>query len=478
MRRDQLPEAAFVSPDGANDRAVRALSEAVLDAVLETLTTATDRSPLPEEPVVPGADVPETGRSTDALLAEAVRVMEGSMNPHHPGYVGHMDTQPSLISVLGDLVAAAVNNNMLSVEMSPVLSRLEVDLCRELAGTFGLGPEPGGVMTSGGSLANLQALAVARNRTFDVESGGLGGVDPVLFASEVAHTSLRKAAMVLGLGTDAVRPVATDADSRMDPDALRGAIATARDDGRDPFCVVATAGTTTTGNVDPLAEIAGATEAEGLWFHVDAAYGGALAFSESHRHLLDGIERADSVTFNPQKWCYVAKTCAALLLSDRTVLEESFRVGAPYVDRDGPPNLGELTVQGTRHADVLKCWLTFGHLGRRGIEQLVEESYRLTGHLVAGIEERGSLELASTPETNLVCFRANPGNGTDLDALNGALRDHLLREQDVYLSLPTYRGSKWLRAVLLNPHTDEAVLDRLLDGVDGFLAGDRGDTDR
>jgi len=329
MRRNELPETAFVAPDGANADAVRELSEAVL-------------------------------------------------------------------------------------------SELEVDLCRELAGTFGLGPEPGGVTTSGGSLANLQALAVARNRALDVEATGLGGDDPVLFASEVAHTSLRKAAMVLGLGTDAVRPVATDPDSRMDPDALREAVATASDDGRDPFCVVATAGTTTTGNVDPLVEIADVAAERGLWFHVDAAYSGALVFSASHRHLLDGVERADSVTFNPQKWCYVAKTCATLLLADRTVLETSFRVGAPYVDRDGPPNLGELTVQGTRHADVLNCWLTLGHLGRRGIEQLVEESYRLTDHLVAGIEARESLALASTPETDIVCFRAESDDHSDLDAQRGA----------------------------------------------------------
>ena len=470
MYGNELPDAAFVAPDGTNGAAVREASEAALDAVLEALTTAADRPPLPEDPTVPDASVPERSRPWSALLAETGRLMGESMNPAHPGYVGHMDTQPSLASVLGDLAAAAVNNNMLSVEMSPVLSRLEVDLCRELAETFGLGPEPGGVMAGGGSLANLQALAVARNRTFDATETGIGGAEPALLASEVAHTSLRKSAMLLGLGTDAVRPVPTDTDSRMDPAALREAIATARDDGREPFCVVATGGTTTTGNVDPLEATADVADDEGLWFHVDAAYGGALAFSERRRDLLDGIERADSVTFNPQKWCYVAKTCATLLLADRTVLEESFRIGAPYTDSGTTPNLGELSVQGTRHADVLKCWLTFQHLGRRGLARLVEEGYRLTDRLVAGIEERESLELASTPETNVVCFRAAPGDEPDPDTLNAALRDHLLCEREVYLSLPTYRGSRWLRAVLLNPHTDERVVDRLLDGIDAFLA--------
>lgn len=309
------------------------------------------------------ATVPEQPRSNEEILAAVDRVVQGSMNPAHPGYVGHMDTIPTTVSVLGDLVAAGVNNNMLSAEMAPIFTELEHALTETVADAFDLGSNAGGVLAAGGSLANLQALAVARNRAFDAADAGVDGSEgrPVAFASEAAHTSLRKAAMLLGLGTDGIIPIDTDADGRMRADALDAAVSEVLAAGRRPFCVVGTAGTTTTGNVDPLDELAAVAADHDLWFHVDAAYGGALAFAPNHRHLLDGVEGADSVTFNPQKWCYVAKTCAMALFADR----------------------------------------------------------------------------------------------------------------DVFVSLPTYRGSEWLRVVLLNPYTDAETLDGLFEHVDAFLADRR-----
>ena len=293
-----------------------------------------------------------------------------------------------------------------------------------------------------------------------------------LFASDVAHTSLQKAAMILGLGRDAVVPVETNEDSQMRAGALREAIERAAERGDRPFCVVATAGTTTTGNIDPLAVAADVASEHGLWYHVDAAYGGALVFSTARRDELDGIERADSVTFNPQKWLYVAKTSAMVLFRDADVLHADFRVDAPYVkDDERLVNGGEISVQGTRHADVLKLWLSLQHVGERGYEQLIDESYRLTDYLTSELREREWVELASTPETNLVCFRVTPeaSEEDEYDELNERLQGHLLRDADVFLSLPTYRGSRWLRTVLLNPYADEDVIDRLLDELDGFV---------
>ncbi|MFB6155395.1 MAG: aspartate aminotransferase family protein [Haloferacaceae archaeon] len=478
MNRSELPEAGFVDPSGANAGAVRDLAEAVLDQLLSQLETADERPPLPDDPAVPPADIPDSPRTAAALLCDLEAVVDGSMNPAHPGYVGHMDTVPTTVSVLGDLVASAVNNNLLSVEMSPVFSELEVRLTETVAAEFGIGPDAGGVLASGGSLANLHALSVARNRSFDVHGRGLAGLDcePVVFASDVAHTSLEKAAMVLGLGTDAVVSVETDEHSRMDPAALERAVERANREGRAPFCVVATAGTTTTGNVDPLSAIGDVARERDLWFHVDAAYGGALVFSGGERHRLDGIASADSVTFNPQKWCYVAKTCAMALFADVDVLREDFRVGAPYMrGDDATPNLGELSVQGTRRASVLKLWLTFQHLGRDGLEQLVDEGYRLTALVRDRVVAREGLELAGDPETNIVCFRAAPEwcPPDGLDDLNGRLQRTLLADHAVFVSLPTYRDSRWLRAVLLNPFTDAATVDRLFGGVDAFLRANR-----
>jgi L-2,4-diaminobutyrate decarboxylase len=478
MNRSNSPETGFINPGGDNAEAVQDLVEDVVDQLLKQLETAEDRSPLPDDSTIPEVSIPASPRSQNDLLDDLETIVSGSMNPAHPGYIGHMDTIPTTVSVLGDLVASAVNNNMLSVEMSPMFSELEVQLTEIIASEFGLGPDAGGVLASGGSLANLHALSVARNHAFDVHQGGLTELDrePVLFASEVAHTSLQKAAMLLGLGTEAVVAVETEANSRMKPSALTKAIERAERAGRVPFCVVATAGTTTTGNIDPLSELGTIADEHGLWFHVDAAYGGALVFSEAERGRLDGIETADSITFNPQKWCYVAKTCAMALFADIDVLQEDFRVGAPYMrGDDAVPNLGELSVQGTRRAAVLKLWLTFQHLGREGLGQLIDESYHLTELIRNKVADHDALELASEPEMNLVCFRAAPDwcPPDERDALNGRLQRQLLSEQEIFVSLPTYRDNRWLRLVLLNPFTDETTLNQLFDGIDVFLNAER-----
>jgi len=474
MNRSNTPQAAFIDPSGGNAEAVRDFAEDVLDQLLGQLGTADDRSPLPEVSVIPSVMFPDSSRPHGDLLTDLETIVTGSMNPAHPGYIGHMDTMPTTVSVLGDLVTSAVNNNMLSVEMSPVFSELEVQLVERIADEFGLGPGAGGVLCSGGSLANLHALSVARNQAFTVHKESLASVDrtPVLFASEVAHTSLQKAAMLLGLGADAVIPVETDDDSRMAPTALAQAIETAEREDQAPFCVVATAGTTTTGNIDPLPAVRDVADAHDLWFHVDAAYGGALVFSEAERGRLDGIEAADSVTFNPQKWCYVAKTCAMALFADGDVLQEDFRIGAPYMRGDDAiPNLGELSVQGTRRADILKLWLTFQHLGRNGLEQLIDESYRLTAVIHEHVVEHDALECASRPEMNILCFRAVPEwcPPEGRDELNNRLQQTLLSEHDIFVSLPTYRDSRWLRVVLLNPFTGEETIQRLFSGIDAFL---------
>ncbi|WP_396613120.1 pyridoxal phosphate-dependent decarboxylase family protein [Haloferax sp. S1W] len=478
MDRSPLPRDAFVDPSGANSEAIRELTEEVFDRLLTQLSTAAHRSPLPDDQETPSAQIPETPQPLDVLLEKLEDIVDGSMNPAHPGYVGHMDTTPTTVSVLGDLVTSAVNNNMLSVEMSPVFSELEAQVTRTIATEFGLGADAGGVLTSGGSLANIHALAVARNKAFDVQQEGLTGFDrePVIFASEVSHTSLQKAAMLLGLGTDAIVAVETDENSRLDPVALERAITRAEGEGRAPFCVVATAGTTTTGNIDPLPEIRDVAREHGLWFHVDAAYGGALVFSENERGRLRGIEAADSITFNPQKWCYVAKTCAMSLFADRADLQQHFRIGAPYMRGDDVlPNLGEVSVQGTRRADVLKLWLTFQHLGRTGLEQLIDESYRLGNRLRDRVADNDALELATEPETNIVCFRVVPEwcPQGERDELNSRVQQQLHREYDVFVSLPTYRDSRWLRVVPLNPFTNEATIDRLLDSVEDVLEAER-----
>ncbi len=468
---------AFIRPDGKNRDEIATLLHQVIDLLVETMAQATDRSPLPE-PLISStyawAKLPNNSVPIAALLDEVKAHLHGSMNAAHPGYIGHMDSIPTTLSVIADLLVAALNNNMLSVEMSPVFSRLEMLVLQQIAQLFGLGPQANGVLVSGGSLANLQALIVARNQAFNaLETGIPSGQQPVFLVSEVAHTSFKKAAMVMGLGTRAAIPVATNQNSQIEIDDLNTKLAQAKTDGQQPFAIVATAGTTVTGSIDPIYQMASIAKLNKLWFHVDAAYGGALMFSDCYQSQLAGIEQADSVTFNPQKWLYVAKTSAIVMFRQFDQLQKQFRVLAPYMhDHDDWPNLGELTVQGTRHADILKLWLSLQHIGRDGYSAIIDHNYELTKTFTAAVKARQFLRLASEPQMNLVCFRAEPAAlPTDhLDDWNHGLQQWLLQTGNTFLSLPTYRGQRWLKAVLLNPFTTVDHIHRLFSHVDRYHA--------
>lgn len=472
MDRSVLPNTAFIDPTGANRDEIAQLLDQVSQHLLDYLTGAAQQSPLPQAerpPVV----LPELPVAVDTLLTQLDQILAQSMNPAHPGYIGHMDPLPTTFSIIGDWLAAALNNNMLSVEMSPVFSRLEPQLMTAIAQKFGFGPQAGGVLVSGGSLANLQALAVARNAKLGTLTTGLAGLPqpPVLFASALAHSSIHKAAMLLGLGSDGLVSIPVDDQGHLQVDALAAAIAQAQAKGQQPFAIVATAGTTVTGNIDPLPAIAAIAQHHNLWFHVDAAYGGALAFSEKYRDRLKGIEQADSITFNPQKWLYVAKTCASVLFRDLGELQRHFQIAAPYMNTEADwVNLGEISVQGTRHADVLKLWLSLQHLGLKGCEALIDASYDLTAHFVAAIRQRPYLALATEPEMNVICFRGCPkGRSPDTwDQWNQDLQQYLLTVGNGFISLPVYKQQRWLKAVLLNPFTTPARVDQLFVHMDDF----------
>jgi len=472
MKQSWVPRNAFIDPNGQNEKEAKHLMETVWGMVLEKLSSASKRSPLPQPSKHFFGHIPEQGISTEQILHQLEVLIKESMNPAHPCYMGHMDSIPTLMSCLGEFVSASVNNNMLSLEMSPAFSHMEVQVIQAIAQLFGYDRKAGGVMLSGGSLANLQALAVARNHVFSVMRDGLSGLDgqPVMFASEAAHTSLQKSAMLLGLGTSSVIAVRTDANSRMDLADLERKITEARHQGKNPFAIVATAGTTVTGNIDPISAIAEIARQHQLWLHVDAAYGGALVFSKKHRDRLKGIEKADSITFNPQKWMYIAKTCAMVLFKDQDILEKKFRISAPYMNETDFTNLGEIGVQGTRHAEILKLWLSLQHIGMKGYEELLDNSYMLTEAFVEQVKRCPYLELASEPDTNICCFRGTPDDlpSHQWDAWNLELQQTLLREGQTFFSLPVYRGSRWLRAVFLNPFTSVEMLHQVFDRMDRF----------
>jgi glutamate/tyrosine decarboxylase-like PLP-dependent enzyme len=473
MNRSNLPSAAFIDPKGENRQEIERLTERVFALLLPYLTEATKRSPLPVAHVQEAA-IPETPVAEDDLLERLRSIIADSVNIAHPGFIGHMNSMPTTMSILGDLVASALSNNMLFQELSPVFTPLELSLMKQFTALFGLGEQAGGVLLGSGTMSNLQVLAVARNLRFNALEKGIGSLTktPVVLASEAAHASVRKAVMILGLGASSLIAVATNENSQMKPDALQAEIEKSRADGKEPFCIVATAGTTVTGNIDPLIEIGHIAREQGLWFHVDAAYGGGLIFSEKYRHRLAGIEMADSVTFNPQKWLYVSNGCAMALFRNMKEMQSALCIPSPYSNDAGGEvvNLGEVTVHGSRRVEVLKLWLSLQHIGRRGYAQLVEEACDLTQYFLHQIGERPFLQTVGKPDMNILCFRGTPQRipADDWDQWNAGLQTHLLRERDVFLSFPPYRGKRWLRTVLLNPYTDEQMIDRLFSDIDAF----------
>ena len=477
MHQSHFNQDAFIAPNGQNIEQIKHVIDSITELIITYASTSAQRTPLPQIAEYSYGPIPEQGFSVAEIMQQVQGIVERSLNSSHPRFIGHMDSIPTLMSILGDFISSTLNNNMLSLEMSPVFSQIEVQVLKEIARHFGYGETAGGVMMSGGTLANLQALTVARNHVFAVREEGLTGFkgQPVLFASEVAHTSLQKVTMILGIGISAVIPIRTNSNSQMRIEDLEAKIQQALAQGKKPFAIVATAGTTVTGNIDPISEIVSVAKRHQLWLHVDAAYGGALIFSPKHRGRLKGIEEADSITFNPQKWMYIAKTCAMVLFKDADILQREFRVSAPYMNDTAFTNLGEISVQGTRHADIMKLWLSLQHIGAKGYERLIDDSYERVQFFVEQIKRRPYLELASKPDTNICCFRGKPEHiqSEEWDEWNLQLQKELLSDGQTFFSFPTYRGSRWLRAVLLNPFTTQEDIQKIFDQIDQYYEKNR-----
>jgi L-2,4-diaminobutyrate decarboxylase len=471
----------FVEPDGSNREEIRRLGYRFIDLIVEAEAEAGHRPPVPD--AADGPDVASTpynpsreGREPEELLGLLRHgVLDRTLNPAHPGYVGHMDSLASAVGIFSDAIVSACNNNMLSYEMSLVFTRMEGAVLGWAMRQFGWADGGRGFLVSGGTLANIQAVWTARNAILgpSVARDGLGGSDgrPVIIASEHAHYSFSKAANILGLGRRGLLSV--PAEVRVDPAAIEETIERAKREGLRPFCLVGVAGTTVTGSIEPLAEMAEIARRHGLWFHVDGAYGGSLVLSDALRGGLLGIERADSITWNPQKWLYVPKTCASILFRDGRVLDDTVRERFVYgreEANDGRPNLGEYTIQGTRRVDVLKLWLTLEHFGTAYLARLIEEQVERARWLADRIEEHPDLELVTRPDMNIVCFRVVPGGSgamdqDRMDALQTRIQRDVARRGHGWLSMPTYHGRRVLRAVILHPRCDRGVLGQLLQDV-------------
>jgi L-2,4-diaminobutyrate decarboxylase len=399
------------------------------------------------------------------------KVLERSTRLHHPGELAHQVASPDVPAALADLVHGAINQPMSIYEMGAAAGAMESAVVEWMAERVGWGAGAGGVLTHGGSLANLTALLAARAAA--APSAWRDGVDRGLavLAPPSAHYSVRRSVAMLGLGEQAVVPLEVDEHERIVPAALGAALARAEAAGRRPMALVAAACATSTGLHDDLAAIGRFCRERGIWFHVDAAHGASALLSPDHRHLLRGIDQADSVVWDAHKMLRTSSVCAAVLVRESPRLDAAFQQRAAYLiyedaEAAGPDLLGR-QVECTKAPLGFKVFLNLAFRGERGLGEYVARQYDKTLRFWKLISAREGFKCLCRPESNILCFRYG-----DDAALQVELRERLLAEGRFHLSSTEVGGERWLRISVMAPATSEATIEELLDSIER-LAGQR-----
>jgi aromatic-L-amino-acid decarboxylase len=455
----------------------RRTGHALVDAVADHLAALPGRpvwQPLPDDLRVEllSLPLPDGPTGLGPLAGTMARdVLPYAMGNGHPAFFGWVNPPPSLAGVLASLTAAAMNPSVVSGDHADV--HLERTAVRWLAELVGYPHAPGaGLLTSGASAATIICLAGARGRAAaaagrDVRRDGLAGGPPLLsYVPSEAHSCIPRAVELLGLGSESIRPVPLPG-GRLDPDALRAAIAADRAAGGTPALLVGSAGTVNTGAIDPLEALADVAAAEGLWFHVDGAYGAFGVLDPAIAARYRGMERADSLTLDPHKWLGVPVDAGCALVRRADDLREAFSTVPPYLRQDAGAEVGtfaEYGLEQTRPFRALKTWATIAARGRDGIVDQVVRANALARELAALVEREPALELAAAPETSIVAFRARPpGCAADrLEAVNRALPEAVQARGRAFVTGTVYEGRETVRACILHPGTIEADLATLV----------------
>jgi glutamate/tyrosine decarboxylase-like PLP-dependent enzyme len=450
----------------------RALGYRAVDLLAEQLAAVPDapcRRALPEalRRQILEQPLPEAGRSPEELLeAVASRILPYSMGNGSPRFFAWVNSPPAPLAVLAELLAAGMNSSVAGGDHAATY--VEHAVLGWLKQLVGYPADGGGILASGGSAANLIGLAVMRfvQAQGQIRAQGFAGESApmVVYTSTQGHSCLEKAVELLGIGHDHLRKVAVDAEYRMDVAQLRAAIAADRAAGLRPVCVAASAGTVNTGAIDPLEVIADLCAEQGLWFHVDGAYGGLGALAEQTARLYSGMERADSLAIDPHKWLYVPVECGCAFVRDAQAMRDTFSLVPPYLRDDaGLPWFAEFGPQQTRGFRALKLWMTMQQIGAQGYRELIGRDIALARALQARVNQREDFELLAAGPLSVTCFRYAPPGAHDLDALNRRLLDLVQREGQVFLTSTQLDGRLALRACIVNFRTSEADLDVLLE---------------
>ena len=484
MTDAQRLAAAREAPLAMEPDEFRKVGHALVDAVASFMASLPARPvTTAESPTVIRAlvdaerSLPETGSDGGELLRAAANLLfEHSLFNGHPRFFGYITSSPAPIGVLGDFLAAAVNANVGAWQLAPVASEIEAQTIHWIADLIGYPRDCGGLFVSGGNMANIVGFFAARAAAagWDVRKEGLNAsmARPLrVYASAETHTWIQKAADLSGIGTDAIRWIPTDANLRMDAAQLRTALERDRKAGERALMVIGTAGSASTGAVDPLFEIAEICRDGGVWFHVDGAYGALAAAVPGSPRDLEAIALADSVAVDPHKWLYAPLEAGCLLARNPDTLRNAFSYHPPYYHFGiEATNYVDFGPQNSRGFRALKVWLALQQVGRDGYVRMIGDDMRLSERLYALVDEHPELQ-ALTQGLSITTFRYVPldlegesaASDTDayLNELNEALLVRIQASGEAFVSNAVVAGRYALRPCIVNFHTRETDVEAL-----------------
>lgn len=418
------------------------------------------------------------GLPLDQLLAECRTIMDLSRHNGHPRFFGYVASPSTPMGAYGDLIASALNANITGWRSGPAGTELERLVVGWLGTLIGYDQQAKGLLTSGGSMANMIALLIANRRKSGADTSRKGlwnsGPPMTIYASEEVHLSIPKAADILGFGREQVRVITCDERQRMRVDVLASRIESDLCEGLRPFCVVGSAGTVNTGVVDPLNEIANVAAEFGLWFHVDGAYGAPGVLDQQKKDLFVGLERADSVSLDPHKWLYVPVDAGCLLFRDAGAAMGAFSTeDADYIKTHGYSDeeafaFWDYGVELSRRFRALKVWLTLQYYGTRRIAETIAEDTALAAYLGELVSNADDFELLAPVELSICCFRYAPRAGmsdAELNQLNERIMALVQKGGRAYVSNATVNGRFALRACITNFRTTKADIEETIEAI-------------
>jgi aromatic-L-amino-acid decarboxylase len=462
--------------------AFRKLGHDLVERIAVHLETLPDRpitagdSPARVRELIGDGPLSSDGSDPSKLLDDTARLLlDRSLFNGHPKFWGYITGSPAPLGMLADMLAASVNPNVGAYVLSPVATEIEKQTVRWIAEFIGYPSDCGGIMVSGGNMANMVAFLAARKAKapWDIRRQGLrGGNQLVAYASRETHTWIQKAADLFGLGLEAIRWIETDDRQRMNTAALERAIVADRAAGHVPFIVIGTAGSVSTGAIDPLGEVAAVCKRHDVWFHVDGAYGAPAAVLPEASPDLKALSLADSVAVDPHKWLYAPLEAGCTLVRDPNHLIDAFSFHPAYYhfsdsgDGETPTNFHELGPQNSRGFRALKVWLGLRQAGRDGYVQMIRDDIALTEAMYRAVQSHHELE-AFTLGLSIATFRYVPADLTlsgpereqYLNELNAALVTRLQANGEFFVSNAVINGAYVLRACIVNFRTDLADVE-------------------